>query len=463
LDSQDHHLASAIRKPSSQFLNCANNANLNAGAAFSVEFWRNDFTRGADRHYINRWNEVNGQRSWSISSGDTINGANDATKAIRFWTSGDGTATTTRMTNQAVPNIDWSHCIAVFDGGQATDALKCRIYLDGVEMTTTGDTSLPASVFDNSKGLNIGRMESFVPTSYIDAAMNRVRYWPGRALTLAEVTTLHNSGRGLYHAGLSAALLTSLMASYDLPHQLTDLSGNTNTLTASGGPINPARIVTRFFDHGIDKLLFASPFTTGFHWEPYALNDRPGWVSYGFSRALARAPNWNVLSEGETFELVQHNALISANYDAGHIGYTDYTDTTRYVFTQIFQNASNQLRAALRLRNGATPNDTVLGATNLAVLTPYLMHWSGRNSGGTGSFKLTINGVNEALTAVTGANQWLSCMPGGDLLTIGAFGAGDTVQGTSSSVHGEKIVTGLLSADQSLAVERALLAKYGLV
>lgn len=161
--------------------------------------------------------------------------------------------------------------------------------------------------------------------------------------------------------------------------------------------------------------------------------------------------------------MVQHNALISANYDAGHIGYTDYTDTTRYVFTQIFQNASNQLRAALRLRNGATPNDTVLGATNLAVLTPYLMHWSGRNSGGTGSFKLTINGVNEALTAVTGANQWLSCMPGGDLLTIGAFGAGDTVQGTSSSVHGEKIVTGLLSADQSLAVERALLAKYGLV
>lgn len=470
LDAQDRHVASAIRRASSQYFTSANSAALAAiSGALTVEFWRNDFSRGADRNYINRSQNTNGQWSWSVSSGSTTNGSNDATRAIRVILSGDGTNANLkdRVANQLIPTRDWSHGVVVFDGSQSTDATKLRIYLDAIEEPHAGASGLPATLFNNSRGLTVGRLDNLVPGSYLDSALNRVRVW-NTALSATQVAQLFQGGRGLYHAELVGAgsnLTSGLIASYDAPHRLTDLAAGGHDLTAGGGPIGSAWIVTRILDQSPERLLFTSPFGMGFHWEQGALNDRPAWVSYGFSRSSAVAPHWaEMAGSGEIFEAFIHQALTSASYDHGYLGSGCGSVYERYFFTQVYQTLSNQLRLGLRIREETNViNDNVLGSTNLTLGAPYVSHWRGFGRGPGTTFTLTLNGQPETLSITSAYNCWLTTVKERNAVSLGSFVTATQLQGWGQAVHGEKLITPLLSDEVSARLENLLLQKYGLV
>jgi hypothetical protein len=455
LDSQDRQRASAFRQAG---LGCDDFNDLTS--QFTIEFWRSDYTRGADRHYVGR-SDANGPNwSFSIATGDTNDVSNDATKAIKVYLSQDGTTTKTRVANQTLPNKEWSQCVVVYQGSQSTDDTKLKIYLDGQLMPHTGSTGLPPFLNESSIGFRIGYLPGQDPNSYFDGVMNRVRVW-GTPLSQTQVIQLWNGGLGLYYAELGT-LLDNMFACYDVLHDSADLTGNGHDVynLTDSFPL-PAWITTRILDQSPERLVFTSSFGQGFHWEPDALSARAAWISYGFSQSIAPAQHWAECPAGEVIQAVMQYTPGIINYEYNLVGTSDVERTDGTFRCQLNRDNLGQLKAALRVQNGTAIDAKVLSPNNLPFYSPLVLHWRGLGQGNAQSLRFSMNGISGAVTPGTSANQWLASVTGRDIVMLGGIVAGgNPVANYGRVMHGELMVLPLLPDAQSSQLSQALLRKY---
>lgn len=118
-------------------------------------------------------------------------GAADASK-VRF-------SPTTSSTNWCetdtgrLQNGVWSHVVVSYDGTQATNAAACKIYVDGVDRTSTQNgTTYSVAVTAGAAPLLLGAITS--AALYSPALIDDTAVWYGTALTSDQVVGIYNAG-----------------------------------------------------------------------------------------------------------------------------------------------------------------------------------------------------------------------------------------------------------------------------
>lgn len=92
-------------------------------------------------------------------------------------------------------NTGWHHMVAIYDGGAATDALRLRVWSDGVEITGSYTGTIPSTMFTSSGALELPMFGSLMGLSYIK--LDEFGFWAGTVLTGTDVANLYNSGTPL--------------------------------------------------------------------------------------------------------------------------------------------------------------------------------------------------------------------------------------------------------------------------
>lgn len=454
--------AAALRRSSSQYLSTPDHADFSFPAnEFTVEFWQNSFSIGFDRAYIGQY-AYNTTASWNVSSGDGVNGGNSIKVFLAINPAGN--ALVSGVTPQATLQTPPSQVVVRYRGAGASNAERLKVAIDGVDQTLSFSGTIPTTLQASTANLEIGRFAGLAGRE-IDAALSRMRIW-NIALADADVTTLWNSGRGRFHAELGALNNASLVASWDL----TESSGtradskNAHHFTENNGPINATEIVTELVDRSRLGLLFQGAFGTALHREPAGLNGLACLASYGRQFLQANLADWSNTGSGDILEVIRLDASTAANYDHGMLSTSDVAVSTRYFFSQVFQNATNQLLPSVRMKNDAVVNDFVTAGTPLVLATPYLTNWRGLASGGAASYQLRLNGAAQSLTYSTGGmqNRWVDSVVARDVVTLGAFYA-SAPQGMSIHKMGPKLVFGPgLPTALNRQVEQWLARRYGI-
>ena len=81
----------------------------------------------------------------------------------------------------------WVHLVGVYEPGTAV-----RIYVNA-GTPTSNTTSIPASQFNNTLNVNLGRRPDGSTTTYLDGTIDDARVY-NRALTASEITAIYNAG-----------------------------------------------------------------------------------------------------------------------------------------------------------------------------------------------------------------------------------------------------------------------------
>lgn len=129
----------------------ADETGLELGGAFTINLWVYIFTAGVEYGLISKWGAA-GNRSWRI--------LHTASNAFRFEVSGDGTASVS-IDSATIEINSWYNVVAVMSSSNSI-----ALHVNGVKTTNT--TSIPASVFDSSAALELGRTNG---AGYLDGAI----------------------------------------------------------------------------------------------------------------------------------------------------------------------------------------------------------------------------------------------------------------------------------------------------
>lgn len=136
----------------------ADEAGLDFTTALTVGFHGYVNAGGGTYTFIGKYGAA-GNRSWRIYHDPTIG----TTGGIRFQVSGDGTALVS-VASAGITEAKWHHIVAMYDGGNSLSLL-----VDGI--LTTNTTGVPATLFDSSAPLELGRSNA---TDYLDGNLAMV-------------------------------------------------------------------------------------------------------------------------------------------------------------------------------------------------------------------------------------------------------------------------------------------------
>lgn len=148
---------------------------LDFSSALTVGFHGYVNAGGGTYTFIGKYGAV-GNRSWRIYHDPTIG----TTGGIRFEVSGDGTALVS-VASAGITEAKWHHVVGMYDGGNSLSLL-----VDGI--LTTNTTAIPATLFDSSAALELGRSNA---TDYLDGNMTLV-WLASSAYSEALATAIYN-------------------------------------------------------------------------------------------------------------------------------------------------------------------------------------------------------------------------------------------------------------------------------
>jgi len=130
-----------------------------------------------------------------------INGSTQDIIDIYIWNSGalsfsimNGSSRHTYAVNPFITDSNWHHVVCCYNGDR--NVSNSKVYLDGVyKAPTSSQNNLNAGTFGLTK-LQVGRRNTTVYNT--TSVQDEVAVW-NRVLTQDEVTTLYNSGTGLFY------------------------------------------------------------------------------------------------------------------------------------------------------------------------------------------------------------------------------------------------------------------------
>ena len=158
---------------------------VDGASQMTISFWTKGDSFDSNQTFISKF--AAGSVHWVLQVSGGCGGSDD----MEFIATGQGDYGCT-TSNVLVPGI-WQHWVVVFDGTQAGDATRAKMYLNGTQKTLTfGGNSIPAALVSNSQAVTIGQTaDGAAPSpSFI---MDEVRIY-NRALSATEVASLYGGG-----------------------------------------------------------------------------------------------------------------------------------------------------------------------------------------------------------------------------------------------------------------------------
>jgi hypothetical protein len=165
-----------FRSSASAYLNKTfSTSGSGAGRTWTFSAWIKRGALGSSSGVFDAYNT-------SGPSTDSIGFRSDDTFTIYFANAGGGNLTTTQVFRD--PSA-WYHIVIALDTTQATAANRCKIYVNGLQVTAFGTANYPSqnAIFNwgNTQANNIGRKASAV--EYFDGYLAEVNFIDGQALT----------------------------------------------------------------------------------------------------------------------------------------------------------------------------------------------------------------------------------------------------------------------------------------
>lgn len=428
-----------------------------------------------DRCFMSHWN-YSAQGGWAVTEGDLNDGNND----VRLWIAtqdaagGERTITTS---NQAAFGAFYSEAVVTFDGSQASDSNKVRIYLDGVLVNPAnyviGGGALPTAFRNPSCSLDIGRFQGL--NRWYNGAMKDVAFWNGKVLSATEVATLYNAGTGIPSSGIAAAIgSTGLMLALDLTEAsgaAVDSSPFARSVTVGAGTIARTQIVRALRDKSPSGLVWPMALCHGFTYLPTGINSKPALFQPNTGNnnySQISVANWNRFSgvEQDFFVISNEATGVGVGGEVGHLGSTKNADNNTYIFTGL-KNQGGTYFMGLRIRDNASPNDTLYGSTAITLGTSHYHHWNLRGSGGSSSYRAWLDGVAQTITSLGGflagdVNKTWANVPisGNDRHMLGGFPTGVLNQGAYNTTFGGWLMMRGLDDKERLSLQRWI-KEYG--
>lgn len=158
----------------------------------SISFWVNlpdasEINRLTGKYLsLNKW----------IAIGGYLNG-------ISFAVSGTGTSPSESqaygVTSAVLTNNTWHHIVCVFDGTQAVNNDRAKIYVDNVDEVLTYNASFPTTTYDFSMDASppnwlIGQNGIQLGSNELRGMLDEYAIYSDVALTSVEVSEIYNSG-----------------------------------------------------------------------------------------------------------------------------------------------------------------------------------------------------------------------------------------------------------------------------
>ena len=125
---------------SSSYVDLGTLSSTGGASQLTWSFWTNPTTLAATKCIFCKMDSGNSARSWGITTGTT-------SSQIQVYIATSSTDSNTYATTPvgALANGQWSHVEAVFDGTQADNASRLKIYINGVPQTLTFTGTIPTT------------------------------------------------------------------------------------------------------------------------------------------------------------------------------------------------------------------------------------------------------------------------------------------------------------------------------
>jgi len=202
-----------LNSADSQYLGVADHADLDV-STFTIEAWVKQESIPSEYHIAGKWRTTDNNRSYRFMIDTT--GTN-----LRLDTSSAGTAESqaTAAIGYTLSVETWYH-LAVTKTGTTT-----KFYINGKEYAAGGTTE--STIYNGAADFRIGANSNTTAAGFIDGYIKDVRLFN-------DVRTQSEIVSDAFTESVSNA---NLVAEYNLNNALTDTSGNSHTLTASGSPV----------------------------------------------------------------------------------------------------------------------------------------------------------------------------------------------------------------------------------
>lgn len=151
----------------------------------SVSYWVNLSSLQLRDYHVSKVNGANSTYGWAIH-------ATDDTDDIRFETRNPvGTVAEGYTTNSVLKNNVWTHIAVIFDGTQADNVSKLKIFIDGSQKVLTFRGTLPVVLPDTAFNLVIGWEHNKAPGLSVGGLIDDVRIY-NRTLSSSEIGELYS-------------------------------------------------------------------------------------------------------------------------------------------------------------------------------------------------------------------------------------------------------------------------------
>lgn len=171
---------------SSQALSASDNASTRASGALTLSCWVNPVTVNTLQQILGQWGS---STDGAGKLGYRIVILSNANIQVQVRNAGDTATAISSLASAATAGV-WQLITGVYDVNTA---------LVTVYRNTTAATAVSApSIFVSTQPLTMGATSAVTPTNFANASIDACGYWK-RALSVAEITHLYNSGTGMQY------------------------------------------------------------------------------------------------------------------------------------------------------------------------------------------------------------------------------------------------------------------------
>ena len=214
-------------------------ASLQQTTAMTVSGWIYKSSQLSQNAIVSKWNFSGSNGSWALQL--TPSGSN--LRAFIRSGAGDSGDNYVDSTSGTMAASTWYHVAMVYDGAQSA-ADRVKLYINGVEQSTTVGGTIPTSMYASTTPVVIGDFPGL--SRYWSGALDEIKQY-SRALTANEIKAEYDAGNYGLPAGLALGAITpgvSQTSAFDSIVQTSaggyTLAINQNNNLTSGGNTIPA-------------------------------------------------------------------------------------------------------------------------------------------------------------------------------------------------------------------------------
>jgi len=234
---------------SSEFINCGVNNSLVSTTNFTVSGWFNFNSTTSNKALFSYGGATNTQYSFALQTQ-----LNKLRFYFAFFLNDDGNRYV--ESSISLSTSTWYHIAVTYDGNETGNTNRAKIYVDGVNVTTTGSGTINSTTTASSGSFNIGRWD-ISSGRFFDGKMNQLSIFD-YTLSENQIKYLYNNNAGGSTPNPQNPMAipgNSPIAYYDLGGSSTGdaATSSPNTLTVPNSSL-PSATVFNFVRANSDRI-----------------------------------------------------------------------------------------------------------------------------------------------------------------------------------------------------------------